>query len=297
MKGYSLFLLIGLFCLLGGCSDDEDVTPSMKDEDRLESLIDKSNADIMAFKEKYGTYILYEFDQLLDFAYQFDEAGSWREAKLTRLTREDVPGAVTFLKDHFWSCYGDSLITNCFPRKFLICSKIYASALGISGEGNTKMYHDAAANMNSFTVACLDKKTLSEMEAERQGEYVRQLHYIYLCGYLVNVRRDVFVEDIFFDPASKLYGTKIDRKTGMNLDEEYFMNRGFFYIESTENYYPQQMEDLMIFTEKLVKMDQHIHDVVMEKSIMRNKMQYVAQGLKAIGVDIAQINPLAKDFL
>ena len=297
MKGYSLFLLIGLFCLLGGCSDDEDVSPSMKDEDRLENLIDKSNTDIMAFKEKYGTYILYEFDQLLDFAYQFDQAAAWREAKLTYLEKDDVPGAVAFLKEHFWSCYEDSMIINNFPRKFLICTKIFASALGISGEGNTKINHDAVANMNSFTAACLDRKSLSGMDTDRQVEYLQQLHYIYLGGYLVNVRRNVFVEDVFFDPASKLYGTKIERTTGTTLDENYFMGRGFFYIEKDVNYYPQQMEDLMMFVENLVKMDQRAHDIVMEKSIMRIKMQNVAQGLKAIGVNIEKVNPLALDFL
>ena len=64
MKRYSLYLLIGIFCTLWSCSDDEDVTPSLKDEDRLEALIDKSNTDIMAFKEKYGTYISVSYTHL-----------------------------------------------------------------------------------------------------------------------------------------------------------------------------------------------------------------------------------------
>ena len=103
-----LYALLVLVCLCS-CSEDEDTTPSLEDTDRLEGLIDKSNKTITDFKEKYGTYILYQFDQLLDFAYQFDQAASWRSAELTYLEKEDVDGAVEFLMDKFMACYGDSV--------------------------------------------------------------------------------------------------------------------------------------------------------------------------------------------
>lgn len=274
------------------------MTPSMKDRDRLDTLIDKSNPEIMAFKEKFGTYILYRFDQLLDFAYQFDEAVAWREAKLTYLEKEDVAGAVSFLQQYFLGRYGDSLKMNFFPRKLLICSKINARTLGLSSSGDAKVfYHDAVTNMNSFTISGLDRKSLSEMDADRQEQYIRQIHYIYLAGYLVDVRREVFVENVFFDAGSKLYGTKIDRKEGVEFDDEYFMSKGFFHVKNDVNYYPQQLEDLMIFIKNLVFMDQPLHDAVKAKSVMRIKMQYVARGLKSMGVDISAINPLVKDFL
>lgn len=59
MKPLHICLTIFLYCLAGACSDNEDNTPSLADNNRLEALIDHSNADIMDFKQKYGTYILY----------------------------------------------------------------------------------------------------------------------------------------------------------------------------------------------------------------------------------------------
>ena len=54
MKKLFVYMLVGACCFFA-CSEDEDPTPSLKDTDRLEELIDKSNKTIMDFKEKYGT--------------------------------------------------------------------------------------------------------------------------------------------------------------------------------------------------------------------------------------------------
>lgn len=299
MKKYNLYWLIGIFCLLGACDDEEDITPSLKDQDRLETLIDRSNTDIMTFKEKYGTYILYEFDQLLDFAYQFEQAATWRNAKLTYLEKEDVAGALDFLNKHIFNCYEDTVKLNMLPRKFLICSKIYGNVLGISSpRGGDAGLHDAVANLNSFSVAELDASTLADMSAERKIEFARQIHHIFLAGYIVNVQRNVFVENIFFDPSSKLYGTQIDKEKNTLLPADYYMSCGFFPItDREENFYPLEMEDLENFIENLVKMDQETRDAVWGHSVMRIKMQQVARGLKASGVDVVKINPMAADFL
>jgi len=293
-----LYALLGVCCFCS-CSEDEDTTPSLEDTDRLEGLIDKSNKTITDFKEKYGTYILYQFDQLLDFAYQFDQAASWRSAKLTYLEKEDVDGAVEFLMDKFMACYGDSVKVNYLPRKLLICSKIKASQLGISlPDGGDTGYHDAVANMNSFTIAGLDRANLAAMSEERMEEYVQQLHNIFLAGYVVNVRRLVFVENLFFDPCETLYGTEVEREKNEQLPPEDYLKLGFFPITDVEEYsYPLELDDLINFVENLVKMDQEIHDMVMAYELMKTKMQYVASSLKAMGVDIEKINPLAGDFL
>ena len=287
-----LYALLGVCCFCS-CSEDEDTTPSLEDTDRLEGLIDKSNKTITDFKEKYGTYILYQFDQLLDFAYQFDQAASWRSAELTYLEKEDVDGAVEFLMDKFMACYGDSVKVNYLPRKLLICSKIKASQLGISlPDGGDTGYHDAVANMNSFTIAGLDRANLAAMSEERMEEYVQQLHNIFLAGYVV------FVENLFFDPCETLYGTEVEREKNEQLPPEDYLKLGFFPITDVEEYsYPLELDDLINFVENLVKMDQEIHDMVMAYELMKTKMQYVASSLKAMGVDIEKINPLAGDFL
>ena len=299
MKRLNWFMIAACTAFLAcGCNDDEDLSPSYADEDRMEQLIDKSNADIMAFKEKYGTYILYDFDQMKDFAYQFDEAQTWRDATITKLEAEDVQGAVDFLAEGFWARYSDSLITYSFPRKFLIVSKLQAGVLGVSGVDGQLTYHEAAVNMNSYTAANLDAESRAAMDEDARTAYFRQLHYVYIAGYLLEVKRNVFVSDLFFDPSESLYATKIGRdEIVADIDEEFFMSRGFFELPSDENYYPERLEDLRTFVQELIVMDEEMRDKVMSHSLMRIKMGNVVQGLKAIGVDIEKINPLATDFL
>lgn len=293
MKKIIILLIIGLGFILEACEESEDVTPSMADKDRLETLLDRSIPDLVSFKEKYGTYILYDFDQLKDFAYQFEAGDGWRKAKLTMLEQGEVQQAYDFLEEQFFASYQDSIIEKYFPRKFLICSKIQStSVLGISTAVNG--FHTVVTNINSFTVAGLDRATLNGLNATTHPAYIRQLHYMYLAGYLVNVRRNVFVNDKFFDPCEKLYGEKIDR-TGI-LDEDYFMRRGFFYVDKDVHYYPQQIEDLQIFVREAILMDADRKEIINAHSVIRNKIQYVVRSLIEMGVDMVKINPLLDSY-
>lgn len=291
--------IIGLFMLgtvlfLGACDDTEDITPSMADHNRLEELLDASFPELISFKDKYGTYILYQFDSLLDFAYQFEMGDDWRKAKLTYLEKEMVDDAYQFLKENFISCYPDSVIQEYFPRKLLLCSKIISSkVLGLSQP--VKGEHQVVANINSMTIAGLDKAALGRLSVLERTAYVQQIHYMYLAGYMVNCRRNLFVEDKFFDTCNKLYGTKIDRTSSM--DEDYYMKRGFFPLASSVHYYPLKVEDLESFIQHTVKMDETTKAKVDNYSVMRNKIQFVVRAMKAMGVDIAGINPLLESYL
>ena len=299
--------IIGLWVMIAlclGCDDSEDVTPSLSDTDRMDTLFDATVPGLAGFKDTYGTYVLYKFDPLLDFAYQFEEADSWRSAQITYLDKEEAGNAFAFLQQHFISCYRDTIrvedkpvVTNFkkeyFPRKFLICSKIQSSAvLGLSEP--VSRLHSAVANINSFTVGGLDRVTLSRLSGDELTQYVQQLHYIFLAGYVVNSRRNLFAPLEFYDACSKLYGTKIDR-TG-TVNEDYFMNRGFFFIEAGERFYPQQVDDLEIFIKNAVQMTNQMLEKVNNHALVRNKMTFVVKALEAMGVDVERINPLLKTF-
>lgn len=305
MKKIFGLLWIGISLLTGACEDSEDVTPSMADQDRMDTLFDTSIPELVTFKDLYGTYILYQFDPLLDFAYQFEVAQDWRDAQITYLDKEEVQNAFAFLQEYFISCYRDTImvdrvqvVTNLkkeyFPRKFLICSKIKSSKnLGLSAP--VKGYHRAVANINSFTIADLDRETLNGLSVSEKTAYIQQLHYIYVAGYLVNSRRNIFVPEKFFDPCEKLYGTKVD-KTG-TWDEDYFMKRGFFPVSKEEGYYPQQIDDLQDFIVHVFQMDASLKAKIDTYSLMRNKVEILVKAMSGLGVDVARINPLLADYL
>lgn len=309
-------------CLCGmavaACGEDEDTTPSMADEDRLETLIDTSNEDIVNFKNAYGTYILYEFDDLLDFAYQFEEASAWRSAVVTKLDQSDVAGAVSFLMGGtdestgaFIDCYSDDVLVTYFPRKLLICESIASTSdLGISTPSSG--VHTAVANINSMTIAKLDAASIAALDEESRTAYFRQLHYIFLAGYVVGAREYYFTDDTFFDYSESYYLSLIDenrvqaqnysKETNLEGFYEKFYNRGFFYSDSDEDtYYRSAQDDLMSFIENLVFMDQDLCDEILTGndgeafSLMYAKMKLTAEGLQAMGVDVAKINAIAAE--
>lgn len=308
-------ILIGMLSvlLLAGCNDDENIIPSMADTDRLEELLGTGHPALVDFKDKYGTYVLYRFDKLLDFAYQFEAATDWRNAQLTFLDEADIDGAWSFLQEHFVSCYQDTVridgrdtITNfkkeLFPLKLLICSEIASSGeLGISVATDGK--HWVTASQNSFTVAGLSSKRLENLTEEELVAYVRQIHYIFLAGYVVDARRELLVSDAFLEADSKLYGTQIDR--GMKVDKEtfekYCMNQGFFPVYDADDamgdYFPQALEDIAVFLQKTILMNRDDLEKIKNYSLVWNKANILVKALLEIGVDVKRINPIMMELV
>lgn len=302
-----------LALLLAGCDDNENITPSMADTDRLNELLGTGHPALVDFKNGYGTYVLHRFDKLLDFAYQFEAATSWRNAQLTFLDEADVDGAWKFLYEHFVSCYRDTVridgrdtITNfkkeLFPLKFLICSEIASNGeLGISIAANGK--HWATASQNSFTVAGLSAKRLEQLTEEESIAYVRQIHYIFLAGYVVNARRELLVSDNFLETGSKLYGMQIDKeiKGDEEAFERYCMNQGFFPVYNTNgekgDYFPQALEDIAVFLQKMIMMNGDDLEKINKYSPVRNKANVLVKALVEMGVDVERINPVMMELV
>lgn len=282
--------MIATSLLLSGCADKEDVTPSNADTDRLESLLDRSIPDIAEFCDKYGTYVLYDFDQRLDFAYQFEQATAWENAKLTMLDHDGAADAMSWLKTNVFSHYNDAFKSKYLPRKFLIAKKIESlSELGRSVPKDGA--HAVVANINSITV----------------GSYAnsQDVDRVILSDYLVNARGEAPVGQEFYEVSNTYYSTLMDenrRQAKVLLQEnpEFFHDNGFLNpVDDEATYFPSARLDLVQYIDSLVGMTQELHDRIMdnENSDMLVKMAYVAHGLKSIGVEVAELNPFAVDFL
>lgn len=283
-------VMIATSLLLSGCADKEDVTPSNADTDRLESLLDRSIPDIAEFCDKYGTYVLYDFDQRLDFAYQFEQATAWENAKLTMLDHDGAADAMSWLKSNVFSHYNDAFKSKYLPRKFLIAKKIESlSELGRSIPKDGA--HAVVANINSITV----------------GSYAnsQDIDRVILSDYLVNARGEAPVGQEFYEVSNTYYSTLMDenrRQAKVLLQEnpEFFHDNGFLNpVDDEATYFPSARLDLVQYIDSLVGMTQELHDRIMdnENSDMLVKMAYVAHGLKSIGVEVAELNPFAVDFL
>lgn len=296
IRRYILPILAAL--ILWGCADKEDNTPSYADKDRLEELLDKSLTKVVDFRDQYGTYLIYNFDQELDFAYQFEEATNWQNATIERLSQEEAVNAVDFLCQEFFSKYSEDFKKHHLPRKVLLVKSLKAQTLGIS-EPNSAGYHQAAANVSSMTIA-YDKAKISTLDDAGKQSYLRQLHSILLAGYMINVRAEYPVAESYVDFSQTYYSSLMDpkRTQARHLPDEFFLDRGFFRPADDEStYFVSAEEDMIAFARQLINMDVQLQDSLADFPIMESKLGLMANGLKNIGVDIETINPIAKYYL
>lgn len=293
-----LLTLTTLLFTLSACTDKEDTTPSLADKDRLESLIDTSLPLVTNFRDQYGTYLLYQFDQNLDFAYQFEEATNWKEAVIERLDRQGASEAVDFLTANFFSRYSDDFKAKFLPRKILLVKSLKAKTLGVS-EPDANGYHQAAANIAGMTIA-YDKARLEALSENARQSYLRQLHSVLLAGYLINTRAKYPVGDAYLAYSQSFYSSLMEehRTQARHLPDEFFLNRGFFRPADDEStYFISAEQDMMEFTSRLLQMDEQMQDSLADYPMMESKLGLIANGLKAMGIDVAAINPLAQYYL
>lgn len=289
-------LLTGVSGCLVSCSSSEDNTPSYADTDRLETLIDNDIEKIKLFRDNFGTYILFNFDKNLDFAYQFEQASSWENAMLFNIDNREAASAVDYLYGGVFDCYSDDYKRKFFPRKLLLVDDIMSpSELGLSvPEAN---HHVAVANINSVTFAKMGESL------DTQGAYDSYYHRALLADYLVKARGQYPVEDAYFSYSQKDYSSLFSpnrRNAAQMLAENpnFFYDHGFFIPDDDEStYFPSAEDDILAYITNMISMDKATADMLMELPLMADKMHLLTVGLQSFGVNVKQINPWAEQFL
>lgn len=299
-----VFAFLASIIVLGSCAEKEDNTPSLADKDRLETLIDADISKIADFRDKYGTYILYNFDKNLDFAYQFEQASSWSNATLSTITHDDAEVAVQMLYDNIFSCYEEGFIKKYFPRKLLLVSDITSpNELGLSNPLGG--HHTAVANINSVTFA---KMSANDIATALQDEALttsrcNEMHRALLADYLVKARGEYPVDEDYLSLSMSTYSSLMNssRKTVAQLlreDENFFYNHGFFIPQDEEaTYFPNAEEDIVSFICNMITMDNETANAMLDMPLMASKMHLIATGLQQMGVDVLSINPHMEQFI
>lgn len=300
----TFFILHSSLFILTGCAEKEDTTPSNADSDRLETLIDKNIKSIVDFKDKYGTYILYNFDKTLDFAYQFEQASNWSSASICTIGHDDAAVAADMLMGKVFGCYNDEYKKERFPRKLLLVDDITSNGeLGLSMPQGGK--HVAVANINSVTFAKMSKASIEEANSDEavMTQRINEMHRALIADYLVKARGIYPVGDEYFAYSQNDYASLMNknRKTASQLikeDENFFYDRGFFFPEDDEStYFTNAEDDILAFIRNFITMDKETADMLFDMPIMAAKMHLVAAGLQEKGVDVMGINPNVEQFL
>lgn len=299
-----------LAALFAACEKEDDSRATDLEVNTLEQKVDLSNPTIKKYHDNYSCYILNDFDQLADFAYQFDQASTWRSAIIDMLPDADLDGALTFLENNFFKYYPDqmpdkngTMVNTNFrekylPLKFLICERITAGTLGITYVPvNELLYHDAAANINSFTVAKLDAESLSNLASEPtwMKEYVDNIHYMFLAGYLASAKGVELANNDFYSISNNVYGTATPTSVKAS---DYYIN-GF--IAPWDNVflatYPKRDVDLRQYIDMLLGLTDEQVTTLKDAVAVKEKARYLVASLTALGVDILAYNPKITSLL
>lgn len=289
---------------LTACSDKEDTTPSYADKDRMEALLDRSIPAMAETADKYGTYMLYNFDKSIDFAYQFQEATTWESAQVGMLCRDSAALAAEYLCANVFDKYTEDFKKKQLPRKLLLTDYIKSpNELGIS-TADAEGYHIAVANINSMSVAFnrvkLNAGDISKSNPLTDTEFQHAVHKALLAAYMVKSKHNYPVSDEFLSQSRNYYSSLMttDRKQAAKLPNDFFLTRGFFRpSQSDATYFPSAEDDMVAYITNLVEMDSVRSDTLSDYPLIENKLHYLAVSLKNMGVDLAAINPASGYYL
>ncbi len=305
-----IFLAIACAALWVSCSDENTPPAPAPEHNRLEDIVDLSYPLIKEYHDNYGTYILYDFDFMKDFAYQFEQAGSWRAAEVQMLEPGDVQGALDYLENEFFPYYleqveneGGVMADTYFresglPRKILLCKEIVAGTLGITNvEGTDPVYHDVTASVNSFAISRLDAQSLSDMynSATRKKEFRNNIHYMFLAGYLSNAKHIELADMDFYKVSQVFYGTSLSSDPQV---KDYY-ERGFIRAVSLSPSaaYPLPNIDLRHYLYELINLTPERVTTLKAYPRIRTKSTALVKCLTRIGVDILTLNPEIKNLI
>lgn len=110
---FTYLLLLGLVLSLCSC-EEEKLTPSFSDEDRIVELLDLSQPLVKKWKESYDVNILCKFDDTLDFKFGLwreSTKSNWANLSLSKVDEKDVDGTLALFEEFVLKYFKDTIVT------------------------------------------------------------------------------------------------------------------------------------------------------------------------------------------
>ena len=218
MKNWTLIYLLAIVLGIAACEDD-NLTPSFADEDRLPGLLDLSKPLVKEFKEKYDVNILYNYDDTLDFKFVMAPSGvttQWGGIKITHLDSMEIVDYALEKLDAMVMSYLKDDFRKMLPRQILLADIVSSLSsappdanIGESDYTETGTYtafgNPYAAYMFAFNKASMERYSETNWANSRN---VKLYNFI---SYVMNLRN--LYEEIpesFYAPVAHLHGVSID---------------------------------------------------------------------------------------
>ena len=250
-------VLIGLGFV--SCDSEDTLTPSNADEDRVLSQIDLSNPDIQNWYTNYGMGVLFEYDNIMDFAYvasSSSEASVWGQVEIPEIKTlfvNDPAGygaykeeVTSFLSDELFKYFKpNSKIANLMPYKVLLSESVFSPS-SVPGEtshvlteSDSRYSSDAQNGLRSIynDHSIVFGVNLNEVALD-QDKFIKDNFYILLSRIMRMHNLYDLVPEEFYGAKSIYYGYEMepiyreengigDDKLVFVIDKDWFYELGF----------------------------------------------------------------------
>lgn len=262
-KTWLLYMLL-LSVLFAACDNTEDLTPSLKDTDRVATQIDMSKPLIKTLKDDFNLGLLYEYDNIFDFAYTAETdaaADVWGSVEIpqmkSRFLDEDgnfpaenvsdyqlyVDAALTFVDTTLFKYFdANGLIASKMPYKVLLSESIFAnknvqqkpiiesdSRIGSSSENGLRIVY----NKHSIVI-----KVNQDDVKIGTSDYIKDNFYVFLSRIMDMHNLYELVPLEFYEGKNEYYGQvmdsiyryeteRVDKVRVDIVDKNWFYSKGF----------------------------------------------------------------------
>ncbi|MEL0454672.1 hypothetical protein WJN01_00420 [Flavobacteriaceae bacterium SZ-1-7] len=260
---YLVFLTLGF----SSCETEAELYPTNLDEDRVASQIDFSNSDVKRLYTDFNMGILFEYNQILDFAYAASsdsEAAQWGSVEIPQVSTlfdNDETGivpsenqddyqtyknaVVDLLDDNLFKYFKpNTAIAQLMPYKVLVSHSIFTSR-NVPGEASNVIIETESRFSSEATnelrtvyndhsiVFSVNLDDISDVE-----KFAKDNFYILLCRIIGMHNLYDQIPNEFYGVKSNYYGLEIEpvyrdeegideEKLVFVIDKDWFYEKGF----------------------------------------------------------------------
>lgn len=237
-------LLLAVF----GCEENK-LSPSFLDVDRIDTLLDRSNPIVKKYYEDYGVAILTDFDENLDLRFDFlsQENGAlisfWQNLEIGKMTRKtECDSAIRVLNSFVFNYFVENVVLegkeyspnfpkNYFPNKLLVCNKL-ESAENIFGLIMQTVNRPSATGVGASYFQSNDNAAIVNLDAEMlytdEEKFNRVTKSILYCLIVYAFDKYNLYDELpaaFYEFSKPYYGEKIKNIQILEGEDPHIISR------------------------------------------------------------------------
>ncbi|WP_099291731.1 MULTISPECIES: hypothetical protein [unclassified Butyricimonas] len=255
MNRISIILAISalLFCCVA-CEDEDGLSPSGLDVDRVQDLLDWSNPVVKRYYDDYGVALMTDFDENLDIKFNFYESWAnrfWRNMEIGKMERKsECDSAIAVLDTAVFRYFKDELEfqgevyrsdfkKKYFPNKILITNKLIVGT-DVSGLIMQTVNRPSKTGAGSTFCQSNDNAIVVNLESgmlnispEKFEQVTKAILYVMIIYAFEKYDLYSMIPDAFYEFSKPYYGKRVYQVQEELGEEQHAISR----MEWVENYH------------------------------------------------------------